>query len=51
MFFELFNILTSFQGYIDNILTQKFKIFVIFNLDNIFIYIKDLDQNYLEILD
>ena len=42
MFFKLFNILASFQGYINKILVKKLNIFVIIYLDNIFIYIKDL---------
>ena len=33
----------SFQGYINKILVKKLNIFVIIYLDNILIYIKDLD--------
>ena len=41
MSFELFNISTSFQGYINKILAKKLDIFVIIYLDEIFIYTKD----------
>ena len=41
MFFELFNILASFQSYINKILAKKLDIFVIVYLDDIFIYTKD----------
>ena len=39
MFFGLFNALASFQGYIIEILAKKLNVFIIFYLDNIFIYI------------
>ena len=42
MFFGLSNILASFQGYINKILTKKLDIFVVVYLDDILIYIEDL---------
>lgn len=45
--FNLFNALTSFQSYINKILVKKLNIFIIVYLDDIFIYIKDLEQNYI----
>lgn len=39
--FGLSNVPTSFQGYINKILTKKLDIFVIVYLDNILIYTKD----------
>lgn len=41
MSFGIFNILTSFQGYINKILVKKLNIFIIVYLNNIFIYIKN----------
>ncbi len=41
--FGLFNILVSFQVYINKILVKKLNIFVVVYLDNILIYTKDLD--------
>ena len=40
--FGLSNIPASFQSYINKILAEKFNIFEINYLDNIFIYTKDL---------
>ncbi len=40
--FGLFNILASFQGYINKIIAEKLDIFVVVYLDDILIYIKDL---------
>lgn len=37
----LFNIPTSFQGYINKIFIEKFDVFVIIYLDNILIYTKE----------
>ena len=48
MLFRLSNALASFQGYIKKILGKKLDIFVILYLDDIFIYIKDLSQGYIE---
>ena len=50
MLFGLSNILASFQSYINNILVKKLDIFVIVYLDDIFIYIKDLDQAYINVV-
>lgn len=41
MHFKLSNILVSFQGYINNILTRILDIFLIVYLENILNYIKD----------
>ena len=46
--FGLFNAPASFQGYINKILAEKLNIFVIVYLDDIFIYIKDPGQGYME---
>ena len=46
--FGLSNIPASFQGYINKILDKKLNIFVIIYLDNIFIYIKNLGQTYVD---
>ena len=46
--FELFNILASFQDYINKILVKKLKLFVIIYLDDIFIYIKDASKGYIK---
>ena len=46
--FGFFNTLTTFQGYINKILTKKLNIFVIVYLDDLLIYIKDLGQLYIE---
>ena len=48
MVFKLFNALASFQDYINKIPAKKLNIFVIVHFDNIFIYTKDLSQNYIE---
>ena len=42
MFFGLFDILATFQGYVKKILAEKLDIFVIIYLDNILVYTKDL---------
>ena len=44
--FGLSNALASFQSYINKILAEKLNIFVIVYLNDIFIYIKDLGQAY-----
>lgn len=41
MLFKLFNILVSFQSYINKILAEKLNMFIIVYFDNIFIYIKN----------
>ena len=42
--FEFSNIPANFQSYINKILAKKLDIFVIVYFNNIFIYIKDLNQ-------
>lgn len=44
IFFGLFNTSARFQGYINMILAKKLNIFIIMNLDDIFIYIKNPGQ-------
>ena len=48
--FRLSNAPASFLDYINKILAKKFNIFVIVYLDDIFIYIKDLGQSYIEVV-
>ena len=48
--FGLSNTLVSFQGYINKILAKMLDIFDIFYLNNIFIYIKNLGQNYIKVV-
>ena len=48
--FRLSNTSISFQGYINKVLVEKLDTFVIVYLDNIFIYIKDLGQEYVEVM-
>lgn len=43
MSFGFFNAATSFQGYINKILTKKLDMFVIVYQDNILIYINEAD--------
>lgn len=45
--FGLSNAPTSFYGYINKILTEKFNIFIIIYLDDISIYTKDLGQGHM----
>lgn len=45
---ELFNILISFQSYINNILAKKFNIFVMIYPNDIFIHIKDQNKSYVK---
>ena len=46
--FGLFNVLATFQGYVNKILAEKLDIFVIVYLDDILIYIEDLGQPHVE---
>ena len=48
MLLRLSNTPASFQSYISKILVEKLNIFVIVYLDNIFIYIEDLSQAYID---
>lgn len=50
MSFSLCNVLTNFQGYMNKILDEKFSIFVIVNLDHIFIYIEVSSQLYINFI-
>ena len=46
--FGLFNAPTSFQGYINKILSKKLDVFVIIYLDDIFIYTEDQGWGHVE---
>ncbi len=46
--FRLTNKLAIFQGYINKILSEKLNIFVIVYLNNIFIYIENKRNKYVE---
>ena len=46
--FGLFNVPTSFQGYINKILAKKLNIFVTVYLNNIFIHTKNAGQLYID---
>ncbi len=48
MLFELINTSTTFQDYINKILTEKLNVFVIVYLDDILIYTKSEGKEYLE---
>ena len=48
MLSELFNIPASFQDFINKILFKKLNIFVIIYLEKNFIYIKNINQDYIE---
>ena len=48
MLFGLFNAPASFQGYINKILAEKLDIFIIFYLNDIFIYTEDLGQAHVD---
>ncbi len=48
MVFELSNAPASFQSYINKIFAEKLDVFVIVNLDNILIYIKESNQPYVK---
>ena len=48
MLFGLFNAPATFQGYINNILTEKLDVFIIVYLDDILIYIEDPGQPHIE---
>lgn len=48
--FGLSNALVSFQGYTNKILAKNFDVFIIIYLNDILIYIKDLEQAYIDII-
>ena len=50
MLFRLFNILTSYESCINKILVEKLNIFITVYINNILIYIKDLNQAYTNII-
>ena len=50
MSFRFSHILVSFWGYINKILVKKLNIFVIIYLDNIILYTKDLNKDYVYIV-
>ena len=50
IFFGFFNILATFQGYINKILIEKLDVFVIVYLDEILIYIKNPNQPHVEVI-
>lgn len=50
MHFELFNILVSFQRYINKIFIKKLNIFFIVYLDDILVYTKDFGQPHIEVV-
>ena len=48
MLFRLFNASINFQDYINKTLIEKLDIFIIVYLNDILIYIKNLNQEYRE---
>ena len=48
MLFGLFNTPANFQGYINKIMAEKLNIFIIVYLNDISIYIKDLNQLHID---
>ena len=50
MLFGFFNALTTFQEYLNKNLAKKLDIFDIIYLNNILIYIKDLSQSYVKVM-
>ena len=50
MLFGLINTPVLFQGYINKILAEKFNVFVIMYLDNIFIYTENKRKKYVEVV-
>ena len=50
MFFGLTNILATFQDYMFKTLAEKFDIFVIVYLNDIFIYIESKEKKYVEVI-
>lgn len=49
MSFSIFNILASFQSYINKSLAKKLDIFVIVYRNNILVYTKDLRQLHIDV--
>ena len=50
MFFRLTNILAMFKGYIKKILVKKLDVLVIVYFNNIFIYSKNKNKEYIEVI-
>lgn len=50
MLFDLSNIPTSFQGYINKIFTEKLDILNVVYLNNILIYTEDLKQLHIKVV-
>ena len=48
MLFGLINLLAMFQDYINKILAEIFDIFIIIYLNDIFIYTKSKQEEYIE---
>ena len=48
MFFNLFNNLGSFKGYVNKNKKKKLNVFIIVYFDDILIYIINIGQNHLE---
>ena len=48
--FELINAPAIFQGYINKILVEKLNIFVIIDLNDIFIYTKNKRKKYVKVI-
>ncbi len=46
--FRLTNTTTTFQGYINKILTEKFDVFIIVYLDDIFIYTRSAREEHIK---
>ena len=48
MFSRPIYMLATFQSYINKILVEKFNVFIIMYLDNIFIYTENMRKNYVK---
>lgn len=48
--FDLFNVLASFQEYINKMLAKKLDVFVIVDLNDILIYIEDSKQAHIDVV-
>ena len=50
IFFSLTNVSTTFQGYINKILAEKFDVFIIIYFNNIFIYTESKRKEHMEVI-
>ena len=50
IFFRLINTLAIFQNYINKILIEKFVVFMIIYFDDIFIYTKNKEKEYINVI-